>query len=66
VGGRRIVWWVGVLFRNSPVSFSNDSHRKVYSQIYDDNFLHALRIFRDRITGAVRLQASVHQGELKR
>jgi hypothetical protein len=28
--------------------------------------LHALRIFRDRFTGAVRLQASVHKGEMKR
>ncbi|KAF7596463.1 hypothetical protein BBP40_001770 [Aspergillus hancockii] len=34
--------------------------------IVDDNFLHALRIYRDRTSGAVRLQASVHKGEMKR
>ena len=37
-----------------------------YRQIVDDNFLHALRIFRDKASKAVRLQASVHRGELKR
>lgn len=36
------------------------------SQIIDDNFLHALRVYRDRDTKAVRLQASVHRGEMKR
>ncbi|KAA8646268.1 uncharacterized protein ATNIH1004_007695 [Aspergillus tanneri] len=35
-------------------------------QIVDDNFLHALRIYRDNISGVVRLQASVHKGEMKR
>ncbi|KAB8232785.1 uncharacterized protein BDW43DRAFT_311858 [Aspergillus alliaceus] len=34
--------------------------------IVDDNFLHALRIYRDRTSGAIRLQASVHKGEMKR
>ncbi|GES58531.1 hypothetical protein ATEIFO6365_0004068200 [Aspergillus terreus] len=35
-------------------------------KIVDDNFLHALRIYRDTVSGAVRLQASVHKGEMKR
>lgn len=38
----------------------------MYSQIIDDNYLHALRIYRDRDSKAVRLQASVHKGEMKR
>jgi hypothetical protein len=37
-----------------------------YSQILDDDFLHALRIFRDSSSKAVRLIASVHGGELDR
>lgn len=36
------------------------------SQINDDGFLHALRVYRDAISGAVRLQSSVHNGEMKR
>lgn len=35
-------------------------------KIVDDNFLHALRIYHDTTSGAVRLQASVHKGEMKR
>jgi hypothetical protein len=35
-------------------------------QIVDDDFLHALRIYRDRDSKAVRLQASVLRGEMKR
>ncbi|KAL2867099.1 uncharacterized protein BJX67DRAFT_114289 [Aspergillus lucknowensis] len=36
------------------------------SPILDDDFVHALRVYRDGVTGAVRLQASVHRGEMKR
>lgn len=36
------------------------------SQIIDDGYLHALRIYRDTVSGAVRLQASIHKGEMKR
>ncbi|KAL2814920.1 hypothetical protein BJX63DRAFT_420543 [Aspergillus granulosus] len=36
------------------------------SPILDDDYLHALRVYRDKITGAVRLQASIHRGEMKR
>ncbi|KAL3477580.1 hypothetical protein BJX99DRAFT_269791 [Aspergillus californicus] len=36
------------------------------SPIMDDDYVHALRVYRDRVTGAVRLQASVHKGEMKR
>lgn len=35
-------------------------------EILDDSFPHALTVYRDRDTGAVRLQASVLEGELKR
>ncbi|ERF75288.1 hypothetical protein EPUS_00080 [Endocarpon pusillum Z07020] len=35
-------------------------------KIIDDDYLHALRIYRDRDTKAVRLHASVHRGEMKR
>lgn len=36
------------------------------SLIDDDNFIHALRVYRDRISGAIRLQASVHEGDMRR
>jgi hypothetical protein len=35
-------------------------------QIMDDNFLHVLKILRDRSSKAIRLQASVLRGEMKR
>ncbi|KAL8966945.1 MAG: hypothetical protein Q9197_005697, partial [Variospora fuerteventurae] len=35
-------------------------------RIIDDNFEHALRVFKDRDSGGIRLQASVLNGELKR
>ncbi|OJJ51555.1 hypothetical protein ASPZODRAFT_57517 [Penicilliopsis zonata CBS 506.65] len=35
-------------------------------QIMDDSYLHALRIYRDTVSGAVRLQASILRGEMKR
>ncbi|KAL1973893.1 hypothetical protein VTN31DRAFT_5453 [Thermomyces dupontii] len=34
--------------------------------IVDDDYVHALRIYQDRLSGAVRLQASIHEGEMKR
>ncbi|KAH8692627.1 hypothetical protein BGW36DRAFT_23436 [Talaromyces proteolyticus] len=34
--------------------------------IVDDSYLHALRIYKDRISGSIRLQASIHQGEMER
>lgn len=36
------------------------------SQIVDDSYLHGLRVYRDTVSGAVRLQASVHKGEMRR
>lgn len=60
---------------------SQDSHRKVHGirdyeldaekemfggLILDDNYIHALRIYHDRLSGAIRLQASVHEGDMKR
>lgn len=36
------------------------------SKIVDDHFEHALRLWRDRDSDGIRLQASVHRGELKR
>ncbi|KAJ5918856.1 hypothetical protein N7454_010000 [Penicillium verhagenii] len=35
-------------------------------QIVDDEYGHALRVYQDRISGAVRLQASVHKGPMNR
>ncbi|KAJ6143311.1 hypothetical protein N7471_002764 [Penicillium samsonianum] len=32
--------------------------------ITDDDYMHALRVYKDRVTGAVRLQASVHLGDM--
>lgn len=34
------------------------------STITDDDYVHALRVYRDTVTGAVRLQSSVHLGDL--
>ena len=34
--------------------------------IVDDQYEHVLRLFRDRDSGAVRLQASVRRGEFKK
>lgn len=50
-----------VLLERKPCHLTNMSR-----QIIDDNFLHALRIFRDHETKSVRIQASVHQGELEK
>ncbi|KAJ5257756.1 hypothetical protein N7505_001988 [Penicillium chrysogenum] len=33
--------------------------------IREDGYTHALRIYKDRLTGAIRLQSSVHDGEMK-
>ncbi|KAL8981676.1 MAG: hypothetical protein Q9205_003603, partial [Flavoplaca limonia] len=38
----------------------------VRSRIRDDEFAHALRVYKDRDCGGIRLQASVLRGELKR
>lgn len=35
-------------------------------KIYDDQFVNRLRILHDIDTGAIRLQASIYQGEMKR
>ncbi|KAJ5674186.1 hypothetical protein N7462_009625 [Penicillium macrosclerotiorum] len=44
-----------------------EGERELYGgRIYDDDYSHALRIFRDKTTKAVRLQASVHKGEMNR
>ena len=38
----------------------------VSSLIIDDLYEHALRVFRDRDSGGIRMQASVRGGDLKR
>jgi hypothetical protein len=44
-----------------------DEEEEIFGgQIIDDGYLHALRIYRDTVSGAVRLQASIHKGEMKR
>ena len=35
-------------------------------RIVDDHYEHALRLFKEKDTGVIRLQASVHTGSLKR
>lgn len=37
-----------------------------YRRILDDHYEHGLRMFRERETGVIRLQASVQTGEMKR
>ena len=37
-----------------------------FRRITDDGYEHALRLFREKDTGVVRLQAAVHSGELER
>ena len=37
-----------------------------FSRIIDDHFEHALRVFRDKDSGGIRLEASVLKGELRR
>ncbi|CAL5872503.1 uncharacterized protein PFLUO_LOCUS6767 [Penicillium psychrofluorescens] len=54
-----------------PVEYIRDyelnEEGEIYGgQIIDDGFPHALRVYQDTVTGAVRLQASVHRGDLKR
>lgn len=39
---------------------------KTFRRIVDDNYEHALRLFREEETGVIRLQASVLGGELER
>ena len=39
---------------------------KICRKIIDDHYAHALRLYRDRPSGGVRLQASVFSGDLKR
>ncbi|KKZ65283.1 hypothetical protein EMCG_08891 [[Emmonsia] crescens] len=53
-----------------PISKTPDAfalgEKEIYGgRIVDDNYLHALRIFQDRPSGAIRLQASVHSGEME-
>ncbi|KAL8837596.1 MAG: hypothetical protein Q9170_002473 [Blastenia crenularia] len=55
----------------SPIGSFDDheihGEKSVYAgKIIDDNFEHALRVFKDRDSGGIRLQASVLRGELKR
>ncbi|KAL8697528.1 MAG: hypothetical protein Q9224_002266 [Gallowayella concinna] len=57
--------------RKTSVGFFDDQEihgeKSIYAgKIRDDNFEHALRVFRDRDCGGIRLQASVLRGELKR
>ena len=39
---------------------------KSYRLLIDDYYEHALRLFREKDTGVIRLQASAHTGALKR
>ncbi|OJD15609.1 hypothetical protein AJ78_04162 [Emergomyces pasteurianus Ep9510] len=48
----------------TPDPFSLEEEEIYGGRILDDNYLHALRIFQDRPSGAIRLQASIHSGEM--
>ncbi|KAL8779203.1 MAG: hypothetical protein Q9213_007049 [Squamulea squamosa] len=55
----------------NPVGLFDDQEihgeKSIYAgMIRDDEFAHALRVFRDRDSGGIRLQASVLKGELKK
>lgn len=51
----------------SPFDFINQDHvLTICRQIVENNTLHALRIYQDTTSKAVRLQASIHRGEMKR
>ncbi|KAL8736964.1 MAG: hypothetical protein Q9181_002160 [Wetmoreana brouardii] len=57
--------------KEKPVEYFHDQEihgeKSIYAgRIVDDNYEHALRVFRDRDCGGIRLQASVLSGELKR
>ncbi|KAJ5390571.1 uncharacterized protein N7496_001639 [Penicillium cataractarum] len=42
-----------------------EGERQIYGgQIIDDDYAHALRVYRDKTTKSVRLQASVHKGDM--
>ncbi|KAI2793083.1 hypothetical protein POX_b03130 [Penicillium oxalicum] len=44
-----------------------DGERELYGgQIIDDDFVYALRVYRDKLSKAVRIQTSVHKGEMDR
>ncbi|GAD95267.1 hypothetical protein NFIA_065690 [Paecilomyces variotii No. 5] len=44
-----------------------DGEEEIFGgQILENNTLHALRIYQDTTSNAVRLQASIHRGEMKR
>ena len=47
-------------------SMQSPQQLMVLSLIIDDNYEHALRVFRDRDSGGIRMQASVRSGDLKR
>jgi hypothetical protein len=47
-------------------SASNRNKLTGYSQINDDEYPHALRVYQDLETGAVRLQSSIMEGEMCR
>ncbi|OJD12638.1 hypothetical protein ACJ73_09317, partial [Blastomyces percursus] len=47
-----------------PDPFSLEEKETYGGRILDDSYLHALRIFRDYPSGAIRLQASIHSGEM--
>lgn len=47
--------------------FELDAEREEFrGLIDDDNFVHDLRVYRDRLSGTIRLQASVYEGEMKK
>ncbi|KZF22502.1 hypothetical protein L228DRAFT_127436 [Xylona heveae TC161] len=53
--------------RVGPDDYTLDGEKEEFGgQIYEDGYLHALRIFKDRDSRGIRLEASVLEGELER
>lgn len=52
--------------RNLPPDASKTLELTFYREIIDDHYPHALRLFRDKGSGGVRLEASALRGELKK
>jgi hypothetical protein len=52
--------------RTPEESSSNRNELTEYSKINDDEYPHALRVYQDLETGAVRLQSSIMEGGMSR
>ncbi|EKV05998.1 hypothetical protein PDIG_81950 [Penicillium digitatum PHI26] len=50
---------------SNPYQEQRTAQRLMFARtITDDDYVHALRVYKDTVTGAVRLQASVYLGDM--